>query len=291
MEKNITLQHQGIASQVGEFRIARALPHSTIRSVGPFVFVDHLPDLHFEPRSPKARDGSEAHPHRGIATLSYSIDGEFSHYDSLGNASIVNDGGAQFLRAGNGAVHDGGLSQAFQERGGTVNAMQFWVNLTPEHKADDPNYVGLRSEEMPEVHLGEDLVRVVLGALGGSKSTLPTDGDEFVYHLKIESESSLTLPIEPGLESALFVARGDVAVADTSVTMSELAVLDNDGDTVTIANPSSAVAHVMFFGGSPYTDPIMFSGPFVMNTAAELDEAYAAYARGDYGEVQYPSTS
>lgn len=288
MEKRISLQHRGIASQVGEFRIARALPHPTVRSVGPFVFVDHFPDLHFEPRTPQPRDGSEAHPHRGIATLSYSIDGGFSHYDSLGNASVISGGGAQLLRAGNGVVHDGGLSEEFQKRGGTVNAMQFWVNLSAEHKKDHPDYLGLPSEDVPEIEIDRNLLRVVLGTQGTSTSSLPTYGDEFLYHLVVESESSLTVDIEPGLETALFVARGAVIVNRSPVTMTELAVLDIDGDKMTVVNPSNDVAHVMLFGGSPYTEPIVFGGPFVMNSTAELDEAYKAYARGDYGQVTYP---
>lgn len=100
MDKEILQHVSGQRSRVGEFDVVRALPHRDIRSVGPFVFVDQLPDLSFAPRTPSLQDGSEAHPHRGIITLSYSLEGEFYHYDSLGNSSLVGDGGAQWLKAG-----------------------------------------------------------------------------------------------------------------------------------------------------------------------------------------------
>lgn len=287
----IKLQHKGAPSQVGEFHIARALPHPNVRSVGPFVFLDHFPDLEFEPRTPRLQDGSEAHPHRGIATLSYSIEGEFFHYDSLGNASTVGDGGAQFLRAGSGVTHDGGLSESFQERGGIVNALQFWVNLSAEHKTDDPSYLQVSASDIPAVEIAGNQLRVVLGSYDGASSRLPTDSDEFLYHLVIEPNTSLTVPIKLGLETALYVARGEIALEGSALGMTELAVFNDDGGTITIDNPSAEQAHVMVFGGSPYRQAIVFGGPFVMNTEEEVLEAQRAYMRGDYGQVAYPHLS
>src|SRR5882762_5852327 len=107
MKKSISFSTQGHRADVGEYTVNRILPNRYADAVGPFVFLDHLPQAKHSPgEPPKKVNGSGAHPHRGIATLTYIINGEADHFDSKGNRARVNSGGVQWMKAGNGIIHD-----------------------------------------------------------------------------------------------------------------------------------------------------------------------------------------
>lgn len=117
MNRKIEFTYRGQQGRIGEMTIMHMLPNSRIQSVGPFVMSDLMQRMHFKARVPQYPDGHGAHPHRGIATFTYVLHGELEHFDSRGHHGIVNDGGGQWMNAGNGIIHDENFSQAFQKQG------------------------------------------------------------------------------------------------------------------------------------------------------------------------------
>jgi redox-sensitive bicupin YhaK (pirin superfamily) len=148
MQKNITASFGGSNTKVGELLVNRLVPNRYIHAVGPFVFLDHLYPVEQKPAIVQAPNGEFAHPHRGIATFSYLFSGELEHFDSAGHHGIVSAGGAQWMKAGNGVIHDEHNSPALQEKGGILHAVQFWINLPAMNKAEKPEYLAVNASDI-----------------------------------------------------------------------------------------------------------------------------------------------
>ena len=285
----IALVYHGKHESVGEFDIIRALPNQQIRSVGPFVLVDHFPEKYFAARTPRKQDGTEAHPHKGFATVSYSISGEFVHFDSLGNTAKTSAGGLQWMHAGNGVVHDGGLSEEFQASGGIVNAFQFWVNVPPVEKQKKAQYLSLPAADIPEIELAEGVgkIRVLLGHYAGKTSPVPTYSDQILLHVVLKPGERFDYDANPFREYAAYLAKGSLDINDEDITTSGIAFFNVGTDKITAQNTGEETGDLMILGGEPYGAPIVFGGPFVMNSQAEVQEAYAEFQAGKFGTVKY----
>src|SRR4030095_3250390 len=173
MERKISFTSQGHSADIGEYKINRILPNRYADAVGPFVFLDHLLPAKHSPDEPfKVVNGSGAHPHRGIATLTYILNGEADHHDSNGNHAIVRSGGVQWMKAGTGIIHDEVVNVDALTNDYLTHAMQFWVNLPSKNKAESPMYVPIQSEDVPKTELGEGrgTIKVVNGEYGALAS-------------------------------------------------------------------------------------------------------------------------
>lgn len=289
MKKNIDISCGGTNSKVGELLVNRLIPNRYIQHIGPFVFLDHLYPTERQPGEVKPASGEFAHPHRGIATFTYLFSGELEHFDSKGNYGIVSSGGAQWMKSGNGVIHDEQASPLFQKQGGVLHAMQFWINLPPEQKLESPEYLALQSNDIPEFDLPENsgLLRVVIGQMGGKSSPVKTFSQQFIYHIKLNPKSSYLFKTQSDLEYAAFVPNHAVSINQTAFEKSQLVVFRPGGDEIFFANEGIEQADILVFGGESYTEPIVAEGPFVMNTRAEIAEAYKDFFNGKYGTINY----
>lgn len=288
MEKRIAAIYAGSDSQVGELKVNRLLPNRYIDAVGPFVFLDHLYPHNQTAKSSAVKDGKFAHPHRGIATFSYLFSGELEHYDSMGNYGIVKAGGAQWMKAGNGIIHDERPSPQFQQNGGVLHALQFWINLPSKNKAEQPGYFGLQSEDVPEVDLQEaGKLRVLIGEFEGKISLVERYTEQFVYHLRLNPGSEYAFKTKSGLEYAVYISQDKIMVNGEELGPSELLAFGKEGSEIGLKNKGTLPADLILFGGEPYTESIVAEGPFVMNSRAEIAEAYKDFFNGKYGEITY----
>src|SRR5262249_24570638 len=150
MKKKISFATKGHRADIGEYKINRILPDAHIQAVGSFVFLDHLmPSKHLASEPAKVVNGRGAHPHRGIATLTYIINGEADHYDSAGHHAKVNSGGIQWMKAGNGIIHDEAVNVDRQANDLLTHALQFWINLPSKQKAEPPEYLPVSASDVP----------------------------------------------------------------------------------------------------------------------------------------------
>lgn len=288
MEKKIVASYNGSNAQVGELKVNRLLPNRYIHAVGAFVFLDHIFPFEQKPQAVLAKDGKSAHPHRGIATFSYLFSGELEHFDSVGNYGIVKAGGAQWMKAGNGIIHDEGMSPEFQQNGGTLHGLQFWINLPSKIKEEDPAYLALQPDDVPEIDLAEaGKLRVLIGGYQGKTSPVETYSEQFIYHVQLNGNSSFTLTAKNNLEYAVFIPEKGVSINNEVVGDSEILALSEEGDQILISNTSNSIKDIIVFGGEPYDERMVAEGPFVMNTRGEIADAYSAFFNGAYGKISY----
>lgn len=286
--KQIVQHYKGKQESVGSATIFRTIPSHTVQSVGSIIFLDHFPDEFVEPREPSLPDGSFAHPHRGIATFSYILEGEMQHYDSRGNRGIVDAGGIQWMNAGNGIVHDEQPSPEFQQKGGPLHGFQLWINLPAKIKAHDPEYVHLKGANVPEYTFENGIrLRVLVGEYQQVKSPIPTYTNHFIYHLVIGQGKSVMINTNPDQEYAAHLARGQVLINDETLEPKEMIVFSNDEGNIQVVNQSNMAADLLLFGGELLDEKIVPYGPFVMNSLAEIQEAYRDFEAGNYGSINY----
>src|SRR5215510_3701444 len=158
MKKKISFTAQGNRADIGEYKINRILPNRYVDAVGPFVFLDHLmPAKHSSDEPIKIVNGSGAHPHRGIATLTYIINGEADHFDSAGHHAKVQSGGVQWMKAGNGIIHDEAVN------------------------------VDSQANEVPKKILNDDAgyLKIIAGEYETLVSKIPSYSKQFLYHLHL----------------------------------------------------------------------------------------------------------
>lgn len=289
MMNKIAQVSAGQPDNVGEFNVSRLIPNRYTESVGPFVFLDHLPPAVKPARKPVLPDGSHAHPHRGIATFSYVLSGELQHYDSMGNYGVVSAGGAQWMKAGNGIIHDEGLSPNFQQEGGILHSLQFWVNLPAKNKAETPAYIQVNPEEVPMILLPSDAgtLRILIGEYEGSVSKVETYSPQYMYEINLKPGAEFTLKTEPGWEHGVFIPEGEALINGQLITTGELATMENGTEFLQLKSTADTQTTILIFGGEHYHEPIVARGPFVMNSFMEIEQAYTDYSSGKYGQIKY----
>lgn len=289
MKKQILHTYGGKNAKVADILVNRLLPGSGVVSVGPFVFLDHIYPAMLPPQPSASVSKKSTHPHRGIATFSYMLAGGLEHFDSQGNHGIIETGGAQWMKAGNGILHDEHRSPAFRQQGGMFHGMQFWINLPAKNKAEAPEYKAVSAAEIPETELPNEagVLKVVIGMCGVEQSPVKTYTRQFLYHIRLNPKSGFTLPTKADLQYAAFIPAEEVKVNGVVTSNSELLIFTQDNNDIELYNPGINPANVIVFGGEPYTEPMVMEGPFVMNTRAEIAQAYADFHEGKYGIVNY----
>ena len=290
MKKKISFTSQGHSADIGEYKINRILPNRYADAVGPFVFLDHLmlaKHSHDEPI--KVANGSGAHPHRGIATLTYIINGEADHFDSAGHHANVSSGGVQWMKAGNGIVHDEAVNVDSKTNDQLTHALQFWINLPSKQKAEPPDYVPVQANEVPKQKLNNDAgwLKVIAGEYEDLVSKIPSYAKQFLYHIQLEAGKQFSLETINGFEYAAFLPLNNVVINDTEHSKGEFIEFDTHEGTIVISNNSKEGTDIILFGGEPYSEPIVAQGPFVMNTQQEIAQAYTDFHAGKYGQINY----
>ena len=273
-----------------DITIYRSLPNVRMKAIGSIVFLDHVVEKTYKPKTPEMPDGSFAHPHRGIATFSYLLEGGVHHLDSAGGEGVVYEGGIQWMNAGNGIIHDEFIPYAFQKTGGKFHALQFWLNLPAKQKVEKPAYLAVQAEDIPEVILpdGVGTVRVLLGDYEQHNSKVPNYLEQFMYHIRLEGKQNISFPTHENWEYGVYMIKGSTSLEDnTQIGQKEIAELTEVGSRIHLENRGEEPIDIMFFGGEPYTETMVSYGPFIMNKMDEITTAYADYEAGKYGEIDY----
>ena len=290
MKRKIGFTTQGQRADIGEYIINRILPNRYVESVGPFVFLDHVPPAKHSPDEPlKVVNGKGAHPHRGIATLTYILNGEADHFDSRGHHAKVNSGGVQWMKAGNGIIHDEAVNVDPQTNDYLTHAFQFWINLPSKNKAEPPDYLPIQSSEVPQQMLSDKKgwIKVIVGEYENIASKVPNYSKQFLNHIHLEAGKQFPLATEKGWEYAAFLPLQNAVINDTEFKKGEFIAFDRNEGTIEINNKSEAGIEIIVFGGEKYAEPIVAGGPFVMNSQTEIAQAYRDFHAGKYGNITY----
>jgi len=286
MKKQSSFSSQGQRADIGDLVVYRILPNRYADAVGPFVFLDHIaPTL----QTRVNQEGTGAHPHRGIATLTYILDGEDEHFDSAGNYAKVHSGGVQWMSAGNGIIHDETLNYDSRTDSKTIHAFQFWINLPSKIKAEKPTYLAVEGHNVPFKTLpdGSGWIKVIVGAFDGLASDIPNYTEQFLYHVHLEPGASFITDFADALEVAAYLPALPAAINDQHFTAGDFIEFDRKAGSLQVANGNPEALDVLLFGGASYPEPIVAEGPFVMNFKPEIADAYKDFYNGDYGTIDY----
>lgn len=291
--KQLASQHDVQPDQAGPFTIARAVPNEAVQFVGPIMLLDHMPAREIAPGEIPDPDGSFAHPHRGIATFTYVLEGALTHADSSGGHDTITAGGVQWMKAGSGIVHDEMIPAELRNHGGRLHSFQFWINLPARHKAEPAQYMPVPAEKLPIVPLagGRAHLKVLLGGYDGNASPIPTFADEFIWHVRVEPMDCARVALPPDLPVAGFLPGQCARVSGTEVAAQRSFVLGDEGTDIEIINPGADPVDLLLFGGAPIAEPVAMRGPFVMNTEDELTQAFREFRAGAYGRITYQPES
>jgi quercetin 2,3-dioxygenase len=225
------------------------------------------------------------HPHRGIETITYMLEGQAEHGDSLGNAGVIGPGDVQWMTAGSGVVHQ---EMPKGDSAGRMGGFQLWANLPASQKMIDPRYCGVPAETIPTVETAEASVRVICGRVGDTTGPVGDIVIEPEYlDVTVRPGATWTHPTTLGHTAFayLFEGSGCFGPADETVCAANgTVVLLGDGDEVAVRAGGDG-ARFLLVSGRPLGEPIAWGGPIVMNTHEELEQAFDEYRRGTFVKV------
>jgi redox-sensitive bicupin YhaK (pirin superfamily) len=286
MKKKTSFSTTGNSAAVGPLSIQRMLPNRYANKVGPFVFLDYVRPAVKETIT---KNGIGAHPHRGIATLTYILQGEVEHFDSAGNEAIIHSGGAQWMKAGNGIIHDENLNYDSQTDSKFIQGFQFWINLPAKNKAEKPAHIAIQANEVPQKVLpnNDGWIKVIVGSYQELSSKIPNYSKQFLYHIQLKAGAQFSVAMESDTEVAAFLPIQNVMLNGTEFQAGEFIEFDKAAGEIEIKNTSLTTIDVLLFGGEEYTEPVVAEGPFVMNSQAEIATAYRDFHAGKYGKIKF----
>ncbi|SFQ36081.1 pirin family protein [Hymenobacter arizonensis] len=278
--RTIKQQHRAISAPIADLTTYRALPTASVEHIDPFLFLNHHGPQVYRPNNNGLPFGP--HPHRGFETVTFILEGDILHKDSSGHESVIEAGGIQWMTAGSGLIHAEVSSENFKKQGGPLEILQLWVNLPAKDKMTAPRYIGLQKDEIPTATLdGGVVVHAVSGQWAGTAGAVEPLADVQLAWLDFPAGASITLPIAAARSIFFYVVSGRLQVNGTETQARQLVEFNHDGDELTIAASTNSV--LLLGHAQPFQEPIVSYGPFVMNTEAEIQQAYRDYQRGAFG--------
>jgi redox-sensitive bicupin YhaK (pirin superfamily) len=222
--------------------------------------------------------GFPQHPHRGFNTFTYMIDGDMEHRDSMGNTGNLGPGGAQWMKAASGVIH----SEMPKQENGLMRGFQLWINLPSANKMDAPEYQEYKSDAFPVIETSDYKVKVVIGRFGDAESPIVDDITNVSY-FDVQVNAGKIIQHELPLEnnSFLYVFEGTGQFNGKKVSMNTLIVLGEKDDVSDFVAEEQG-ARFLLISGKPMNETVVRSGPFVMNSREEIDQAMSDYQSNNF---------
>jgi redox-sensitive bicupin YhaK (pirin superfamily) len=280
--RSIKQLHRAVSAPIADLTTYRALPTDSVEHIDPFLFLNHHGPQTYRPHNNGLPFGP--HPHRGFETVTFILAGDILHKDSSGHESVIEAGGIQWMTAGRGLIHAEVSSEQFKQTGGPLEILQLWVNLPAKDKLTEPRYIGLQRDEIPTQELDGVTIHAVSGSWAGTAGAIEPIADVQLAWLDFKAGSQLTLPIAAERSIFCYVIAGQLQVNGTSAQSRQLVELNHDGAELHLEAPADA--QLLLGHALPFNEPIVAYGPFVMNTEAEIQQAYRDYQRGAFGSWQ-----
>ncbi|MEJ2257252.1 MAG: pirin family protein [Woeseiaceae bacterium] len=257
-------------------RMTRVIATPALDHFDPFLLLDEF-------RSDDPNDyiaGFPDHPHRGFETVTYMLAGSMQHRDNQGNAGVLGPGSVQWMTAGRGIVH----SEMPRQEDGLMWGFQLWVNLPARHKMTQPRYQEIPADQVPEAIIADGVTaKIIAGSVGGLTGPIEGVATDPVYlDVHMQAGTGAQFEIPAGHNAFVYVYGGQVASGDdepVAVGTAEIALYgQGTGDTIGLAAMEDS--RLLLIAGKPLDEPMVRHGPFVMNTMAELEQAFRDYHAG-----------
>lgn len=293
---NIRAGQRGIAGVVnsietlegGGFLVRRPFPKASFSEFDPFLLLDEMGPMEVAPGEAK---GAPDHPHRGFETVTYMLSGEMEHKDSRGHTGRLTPGDVQWMTAGAGVVHSEMPSREFQQAGGRMHGFQLWVNLPKTDKMMKPRYQEVPQTQIPKATSADGLVTVsvIAGEALDQKAVIETRTPIIYLHYRIKPGGVAVQPVPGAYNAFAYIVDGEglFGAERERAVDGQMVLFARDGEEVTIENPADAKStlDVLLIAGVPLNEPVARYGPFVMNTEAEIRQAFEDYRLGRMGAI------
>lgn len=263
---------------LGGFEVRRVLPAAGRRTIGPFVFFDHMGPADF---APGTGIDVRPHPHIGLATVTYLFDGEIEHRDSLGYDQPIRPGDVNWMVAGRGIVHSERTGDALRAAGHRLHGLQTWVALPRTHEETDPSFVHIPSAELPEIEREGARMRVIVGSAFGATAPAPVFSGTLYVEVKAPAGTRLPLPDEHA-ERALYLVSGGLEIDGRAIEPGTMAVLVDGTDPEIVATED---CHAVLAGGAPMDGPRHLWWNFVSSSKERIEQAKADWRESRFDRV------
>jgi redox-sensitive bicupin YhaK (pirin superfamily) len=266
------------ARAIGAFAVKRVLPYSKRRTVGPFIFLDHMGPIQV---GPSDNFDVKPHPHIGLSTITYLFSGRLLHRDSLGSEQWIVPGDVNWMTAGSGIVH----SERFPKSDPTREAfegLQVWVALPAQYEEISPQFQHHPRAELPIFDLNGAKVHLIIGEAFGRTSPVKTFSRMFYLDVTLPKGKTLDLPLG-GQECGVYLVHGGVAVEEFPVKVNELAVLKSKS-SLRITAPVVA-SRFMVLGGETLAEPRYIWWNFVSSRVDRIEDAKKKWAAGAFPKI------
>lgn len=279
--KNI---HKADYRPIADLLTYSPMPTKDLEMIDPFLFLNHHGPQTFGPNNNGLPFGP--HPHRGMETVTFILQGEISHKDSSGHKNVIYSGGVQWMTAGSGLIHAEVSSDDFKKFGGDLEILQLWVNLPAQHKMTSPKYIGLQEDEIPKIALDEGKIsaQVISGIFKETKGVFETFTDLNLSTIFFKKTGKITLSVPKENNIFFYIVRGELTVNGQSTKSLHLVEFDIIEETLDIE--ALADSTLIFGHAKPFNEPVVARGPFVMNNMQEINEAYDDFQAGKMGTME-----
>ena len=251
--------------------LTRVLGPQTVRDFDPFLMLDS-----FDSTNPEDYvKGFPMHPHRGIETITYLIEGQIEHQDSLGNQGTINPGESQWMTAGSGILH-----QEMPKAAPRMLGLQIWLNLPQTEKMTHPTYFDIKGNMIRAKQEDFGVVRVLSGRYKDAAGVEPPHWQADIWDITLEQGKEVALVTRQDDNVFVFLILGD-ALIDDDVYAEKTAVLFGPGDEINI-KAADGVCRFLYFAGKPIKESVAWGGPIVMNTGEELEKAFSELQHGTF---------
>ena len=275
IEPNLVIEGAGVL-------LRRSIAPNRTNLFDPFLLFDHFA-FNDPIQGPIA--GFPMHPHRGIETVTYMLEGSVHHRDSLGNSGLIGSGDVQWMTSGSGIMHEEMPRRSPQ---GNVFGFQLWVNLPAALKMSQPRYQEVNAETIPMVEKEGAKIRIVAGEIDGVQGPVTEIAANPVYlDVELDPDSAFNYPIPFGHTTVAYIFEGEAAFGGNSENRGQLVnavhlIEFNDGDSLQVNTTPDSGVRFMLMAGAPFREPIVPYGPFVMNTPAEIQQALDDLRNGTF---------
>ncbi|WP_346236220.1 pirin family protein [Niabella insulamsoli] len=264
---NIGMISEEKATHIGNFLVGRLLPFREKRSVGPFVFIDHMGPVHL---SQYENFDVPPHPHIGLSTLTYLLEGSIFHRDSMGSAVEIKPGAVNWMTAGKGVVHSERTPEYLRTADKQLHGFQIWIGLPKAMELQAPSFHHTEARDIPAWTEGDISYKLIAGEALGRKSPVPVHSRLFFIEIKSKSAQPLNIGQHLFGEVAMYVLEGSVAIEGNDYGPKQLLIAK---DASLCQFTLAAGSTVYLFGGDPFDEPRYIYWNFVSSDKNTIETA------------------
>ncbi len=264
---------------VGGPQVHRLIPYKEKRMVGPFIFFDYFPATDFP-----LNEGMTVrpHPHIGLSTLSYLLEGEVLHHDSEGNKQLLEPGDVNWMTAGRGIAHSERTPPHLLGQPHRLHLMQFWVALPLEHEDRAPSFTHHPKESIPNFKVGSADVCLIAGSAFGKKSPVEAFSPLFFIDVQLKTGEIFEFTPEKHHELAFYIITGQLQIEEKAITPDDFVVLHMESKLHVVALKDT---HFVVLGGEPFPEPRHIYWNYVSSSKEKIEKAKQGWRDKSFPQV------